>query len=76
MVRKLEIKEWFPDAPPKPVVDYTGSTMVHKLRCGHDLITYKAKSSITLRNHISTCKHTSNRLANDSTELKLSNRKK
>lgn len=76
MVRKLETKEWFPDAPPKPVVDYTGITMVHKLRCGHDLITYKAKSSITLRNHIRTCKHLSNRLDNDSQVLELSNRKK
>ena len=76
MVRELEIKEWFPDAPPKPVVDYTGITMIHKLRCGHDLITYKAKSSITLRNHIRTCKHTSNRLANDSAVLALSNREK
>ena len=40
----------------QPKVDYTGITKNHILKCGCEFITYKAESSITLRNHILNCK--------------------
>lgn len=38
------------------LMDYTGKTEYHELRCGCKLTTYKARSSITLRRHLATCK--------------------